>query len=176
MKRIVVITTAAILGLGAAAYAQTAPSAPGGDPRAERMERRGERMERRAARMEERMNRRFERLKTDLKLTPQQEPLWAPVEAQVRKMQAERRAFRQANAGRFRDAELPDRMDMMATRQAAAATNMRELSSAMRPLWATLTPEQKETVRKALPGRGRGEGRGQGPGEGRGEGRGERRG
>jgi hypothetical protein len=166
MKRILIITTAAVLALGAGAYAQT--SQPGGEPRAERGERRAERMERRAAQMEERMNRRVERLKTDLKLTPQQEALWGPVQTQMQRMQAERRSFRQANAARMRDAELPERMDMIADRQVRAAQNMRDLSAAVKPLWATLSPEQKETVRKALPGRGRGEWRGEGRGDRRG--------
>ncbi len=168
LKRLVLIgSAAALLGLGAAAYAQTpAPDNPRGEgQRTERSERRAERMERRAERMEQRMNERLQKLKGDLKLTPQQESLWAPVEAQFAKMQSERRGFRQANAGRFRDAELPDRMDMMAERQARAATSMRELSAAVRPLWATLSAEQKETVRKAMPGRGR-DGRGGGPGWG----------
>jgi hypothetical protein len=125
--------------------------------------------------MEERVNRRLERLKTDLKLTPQQQPLWSPVEAQLRKMQADRRSYRQANAGRMRNAELPDRIDLMSERMAANATQMRELSATIKPLWATLSADQKETVRKALPG-GRGMGHGEGRGDGRGEGRGDRRG
>jgi TolA-binding protein len=176
MKRILVITgslaTAVMIGLGATAYAQAPQSAPGAapsaEPRTERSERRTERMERRAARMEERMNGRIERLKADLKLNPQQEALWGPVQEQLARIQGERRSFRAANAGRFRDAELPDRMELMADRQARGAQNLRDLSAAVKPLWATLTPEQKETVRKAMPGRGRGEGRGEGRGDRRG--------
>jgi periplasmic protein CpxP/Spy len=151
MKRILVITTVALLGLGTAAHAQTPQPAPGPQPRAEQIER----MERRAARMEQRMNQRLQELKGDLKLTAQQEPLWSPIEAQLRKIQAERRAFRQSNAPTFRNAELPQRLDLMAERQASAARNMRDLSAAVRPLWATMTDAQKETVRDALPGRGR---------------------
>jgi hypothetical protein len=156
MKRtLMMATAAALLGFGAVAYAQAPQATPPGveNPR-------GERMERRAERMEQRMNQRIQKLKGDLKLNPQQEALWAPVQAQLAKMQAERRSFRQANAGRFRSAELPERMDMMADRQARAAQNMRELSAAVRPLWVTLSDEQKEAVRKAMPGRGR-EGRGE---------------
>jgi hypothetical protein len=167
MKRLSLIAAASVLLIGAAAYAQPAPqaSAPsGGGPRAEQST---SRMERRAARMEERMNRRIERLKTDLKLTPAQEPLWSPVQAQLRKMQDERRASRQGNMERMRNAELPDRLDFMSQRAAAGATNLRELSTAVKPLWATLDASQKDTVRKSLPG-GRWQGRGEGGGEGRG--------
>jgi periplasmic protein CpxP/Spy len=160
MKRFAIAAAASLLLVGAAAYAQTGPAPqPNGQSRAEQ---RPERMERRAARMEERANRRIEKLKTELKLTPAQEPLWAPVQAQLNKMQDERRAFRQTNGQRFRTAELPDRLDMMSERAARGAANMRELSAAVKPLWATLDAGQKETVRKAMPGgRGRGEGRGE---------------
>jgi periplasmic protein CpxP/Spy len=157
MKRIALAAAASILLLGAAAYAQTGPAPQSNaQPRAEQ---RPERMERRAARMEERANRRIEKLKTELKLTPAQEPLWAPVRAQLTKMQDERRGFRQTNGERFRNAELPDRLDMLSDRASRGATNMRELANAVKPLWATLDAAQKETVRKNMPGRGRGEGR-----------------
>lgn len=159
MKRLAIIAATSLVLAGAAAYAQTGPAPqPTEQPRAEQ---RSDRMERRAARMEERVNRRIEKLKSDLKLTPAQEPLWAPVQTQLRKMQDERRAFRQANGQRFRNAELPDRLDMMSERAARGATSMRELSAAVKPLWATLDATQKETVAKNLPGHGRGEGRGE---------------
>jgi parvulin-like peptidyl-prolyl isomerase len=152
MKRTLIGAAAAgLIALSAGAYAQSA-APPADAPRAEQ---RQERMERRAARMEERAGRRLERLKADLKLTPQQEQLWSPVAAQLRRMQDERRSFRQANMGRLRDAELPQRLDIIAERQVAAAAQMRDLSNAVKPLWATLSAEQKETVRKAMPGGGR---------------------
>jgi hypothetical protein len=67
----------------------------------------------------------------------------------------------------MRNAELPDRLDFMSQRAAAGATNLRELSTAVKPLWATLDASQKDIVRKSLPG-GRWQGRGEGGGEGRG--------
>lgn len=157
LKRLAIVAATGLALFGAAAYAQT-PAAPGpGDrPRAEQ---RMDRMERRAARMEERMNRRVEALKADLKLTPAQEALWGPVQAQLSKMQQERRAFRESNGQRFRNAELPDRLDMMSERAARGSANMRELSAAVKPLWATLDASQKDIVRKAMPG-GRGRDRG----------------
>jgi LTXXQ motif family protein len=155
-----------------------------------------ERMEQRATQMQERMNRRVERLKADLKLTPAQEPLFATVQSQLTKMQQERRSLQQGAMPRMRNAELPDRLDMMSERAARGATNLRELSTAVKPLWATLSDTQKETVRKAMPGSGRwqdgegrrdgrrgemrghdgdderGHGNGHGPGHGRGDGQG----
>ncbi len=158
MKRLTIAAAASVLLLGAAAYAQnSAPATPSERPRTEQ---RQDRMERRAERMEQRAGKRLEKLKTELKLTPAQEPLWTPVEAQLRKMQDERRGFRQANGDRFRNAELPDRLDMMSERAARGAANMRDLSTVVKPLWATLDASQKEVVRKNLPGSGRrGEGR-----------------
>lgn len=151
IKRLAIITTAGLALFGAVAYAQSpATPGPGERPRAEQ---RSDRMERRAARMEERMNRRVENLKNDLKLTPAQEALWAPVQAQLSKMQQERRAFRESNGQRFRNAELPDRLDLMSERAARGAANMRELSAAVKPLWSTLDASQKDIVRKAMPGR-----------------------
>ena len=164
MKRLTLAAAAAsVLLLGAAAYAQS-PATPTPDA-GTRTEQRPARMERRTARMEERMNRRVEKLKTELKLTPAQEPLWAPVQAQLRKMQDERRSFRASNADRTRSAELPDRLDMMSDRMIRGAANMRELSAAVKPLWATLDPAQKEAVRKNMPGRGRDGGGREGRGE-----------
>lgn len=151
MKRLTLTAAAAFLALGVAAYAQTTP-APGAAPEAPRAEQRGERMERRAARMEERMNRRMEQLKTELKLSPQQEALWSPVQAQLRKVQEERRNAWRSQGERFRNAELPDRLELMADRAARGATSMRELSAVVKPLWATLSAEQKEIVRENLPG------------------------
>ncbi len=155
--RLAIVAATGLTLFGAVAYAQ-APAAPGPgeQPRAEQ---RMDRMERRASRMEERMKRRVEALKSELRLTPAQEELWGPVQAQLGKMQQERRAFRASNGQRFRNAELPDRLDMMSERAARGATNMRELSAAVKPLWATLDASQKDIVRRAMPG-GRGRERG----------------
>ncbi len=67
---------------------------------------------------------------------------------------------------RMRNAELPDRLDLMAQRMAQAATNARQFSDAVKPLWATLNDEQKRTVRRMMPGGGEGGGWRQGQGEG----------
>lgn len=167
---------AAFVAAGATyAVAQSAAPAPGAPaanaPAATdaRTDRRADRMERRADRMEKRFGERMQKLKAELKLTPAQEPLFGAVETQLRKMGETRRAERQANRDRFRNAELPDRLDMMSERSARGAAAMRELSGTVKPLWATLSAEQKDIVKKNMPGRGRwgGEGRGEDKGEGR---------
>jgi hypothetical protein len=155
MKRIILLATVAAAALGATfAVAQPGPFGGRDGPSPERMQR-----------MEKRFDDRLNSLRSDLKLSPEQAPLWQPVEAMIRRNMADRRANFQAMRGQFRDAELPKRMDMMAERQSANATRMRELSTAVQPLWATLSADQKQTVQKAIR-RTMGEGR-HGGGEGR---------
>lgn len=154
-------TLAAFVAAGATFALAQSPTPPGTDSRLDRMEQRMERMEgmdrfeRRGERMEQRFGQRMQKLKAELKLTPAQEPLFSAVEQQFRKMALERRADRQATRDRFRNAELPDRLDLMSQRAAKNAAAMNELSGTVKPLWATLTPEQKDIVKKNLPGRGR---------------------
>jgi LTXXQ motif family protein len=146
MQRIATLLAVSVVALGAGfAYAQ-APGGPG--PGSD-----GPRMERRMERMSERFDQRIGKLKTDLKLTPQQEPLFAPIEAHIRKNMAEMRGMR-GRMEEMRRAELPARLDMMSERAARMSTNMRELSGLVKPLWATLDDTQKATVQKFLPGRG----------------------
>ena len=156
MKPITLLIAAAAVALGATfAMAQSGPFAGGNGPSPERMQR-----------MEKRFDDRLNSLRGDLKLTPEQSPLWQPVEAMIRRNMADRRAKFQSMRGQFRDAELPKRMEMMADRQAAQAGRLRELSTTVQPLWATLNSDQKQTVQKAIRrtmSEGR-QGRGQGGG------------
>jgi LTXXQ motif family protein len=157
MRVILPATLAALVAAGATlAFAQTSAPAPADAPRylIAQDGQRGERWERRAERMRARFDQRIQKVRAELKLTPQQEPLFSAVETQLRKMGADRRAARVANRDSFRNAELPDRLDLMSERAAANATSMRELSNTVKPLWATLTPEQKDIVRKNMPRRG----------------------
>lgn len=167
MKRIATLLAVSVVTLGVGlAYAQTpgsrGPGPDGGDARTER----------RLERLSERFDRRIERIKADLKLTPQQESLFAPIEAHVRKVMGEMRDMRQRREA-IRNAELPARLDMMSERTARMSANMRELSGLVKPLWATLDESQKATVAKLMPGRGLRGGRdddhhGRGHGHGRG--------
>jgi LTXXQ motif family protein len=153
MKRIATLLAVSVAVLGAGLAHAQAPGGPG--PGSD-----GPRMERRMERMSERFDKRLGKIRTDLKLTPQQEPLFAPIEAHIRKNMAEMRGMR-GRMEEMRNAELPARLDMMSERAAKMSANMRELSGLVKPLWATLDDSQKATVKKFLPGRGgmRGEGR-----------------
>lgn len=155
MKRIATLLAVSVVALGASlAYAQ----APGGrGPGAGD----GQQFERNAERMSERFDKRLGKLKTDLKLTPQQETLFAPIEAHIRKNMAEMRGMRGRRA-EMRNAELPARLDFMAERAGRMSASMTELSGLVKPLWATLDDSQKATVQKMLPGRGGMHGGGQG--------------
>lgn len=143
-------------------------------------QRRAEWQQRMADRMRQRMSERFAWVKQQLKLTPAQEPLFATVEKQVSKMMETGTQARQAMREKMRNADLPERLDMMAERAAARSATMRELGEAVKPLWATLSPEQKDILRRSTPGmrggmmggRGMGHGSGMGDGPGWGGGRG----
>lgn len=143
MKRIALFAAASLIALGTGfAYAQS-QAAGGPDARQD------QRFERRS----EMFDRRIGRLKAELKLNAQQEALFAPVEAHIRKVMGELREAR-AHRGDIRNAELPARLDMMAERAAKMSANMRELSTLVKPLWATLDDGQKATIRKMMPGQG----------------------
>lgn len=155
MKRIATLLAVSVVALGAGfAHAQGPGGGPGGgfgggpgngDAR----------MERRMERMSERFDARLKKIKADLKLTAQQEPLFAPIEAHIRKTMTEMRGMRDRREA-MRRAELPARLDMMAERAGRMSASMSELSGLVKPLWATLDESQKATVAKLLPGRGRG--------------------
>lgn len=107
--------------------------------------------------------------KATLKLTPDQEKLWAPIEEQVRaqyKERADERAERQkrreerrANrdkAGEDKGAEksadkasrpnIAQRYERMAETMGKRADRMKAFSSAFSPFFATLTEEQKDVI------------------------------
>lgn len=129
--------------------------------------------------------------KAALKLTPDQEKLWTPVEEQVRaqfkdraekraereKMREERRAAREArkaeggdgNRGEGRGdrkrADLSERFETMSADLTKRAERMTAFSGAFKPFYASLNDEQKDVLRPLIrdlaPGFGRG-GRGHG--------------
>jgi zinc resistance-associated protein len=105
-----------------------------------------------------------------LKLTPDQERLWSPVESAVRDMarqMSELRAQRQTQAAPTDPIERMARMGEMSTKRGQALTR---LADAARPLYASLTDDQKRRLRTLMraPGRDgeRGMGRGMGMGMG----------
>ncbi len=167
MKPFALIAASSIAALVAGfAVAQPAPVPPAGGerdgPRQERSERhqRGERhesreqrREQRAERMQERLNERLAKLRTDMKLKPEQVALFDTVEGVIKKRAEERRsgwsAMREQRET-FRHADIMEKLDMMSGRAADRATRSKELADAVRPLWATLSDEQKTVARRAV--------------------------
>ncbi len=108
--------------------------------------------------------------KTALKLNPEQEKLWAPVEAEVRnafkaraehradreKMREERRKEREASTD-GKDAkdtaktrDMSERIEQMSTRMSERAERMKAFAAAFKPFYASLSDEQKEVMRPLL--------------------------
>jgi len=112
-------------------------------------------------------------VKTALQLNPEQEKLWAPVEQQIReafkeieaqradweKRREERRAERAAGNEPKRP-DLAERFDRMSKRMSERAERMKSFSAAFAPFYASLSDEQKETLRPLArdltPGLGKG--------------------
>ncbi|MET7243140.1 Spy/CpxP family protein refolding chaperone [Methylobacterium sp. EM32] len=86
-------------------------------------------------------------LHAGLKLTPDQEKLWPPVEDAMRTLAKVRRDQREARRGRDRDpvAEAaPDAIRARADALAARSDALRKLADASQPLYATLDQAQKQ--------------------------------
>ncbi|MDO9382513.1 MAG: Spy/CpxP family protein refolding chaperone [Hyphomicrobiaceae bacterium] len=115
--------------------------------------------------------------KATLKLTPDQEKLWAPIEEQVRTMykeRADKRAERQkrrderradrekddgkadgkpgdqTSAGTREQANVAERYERMAKRLGDRADKMKAFSSAFSPFYASLTDQQKDVAGPAM--------------------------
>jgi hypothetical protein len=171
MKPFALIAASSLAALAAGfAVAQPQPVPPmGGDrdgPRQERGERqdRGDRYEsreqrraewreQRGERMQARLNERLAKLRTDMKLKPEQVALFDTVEGVIKKRAEERRsgwsAMREQRET-FRHADIMEKLDMMSGRAADRATRSKELADAVRPLWVTLSDEQKTVARRAV--------------------------
>lgn len=163
MKRIALIvasSAAAVAATLAIAQPQPLPPAGGADrdrPPHERTEgrdaRRGEAREQRAERMQARMTERLAKLRTDMKLKPEQVPLFDAVENVIKKNAEKRRegwsAMREQRET-FRHADIMEKLDMTSGRQAERAGRTKEMADAVRPLWTTLSDEQKTVARRAV--------------------------
>ena len=115
-------------------------------------------------------------LRAGLKLTPDQEKLWPPVESAIRGLAKQRQEARQARRERFMamreqvERNIPDQLRFLADRQAASADALRKLADASAPLYAALDDGQKRRMavlargfmRQAGPGRHGGHWRRQG--------------
>lgn len=164
MKRMALIAASSIAALAATfAVAQPQPVPPaggGGDRDGQRQERsesreqrREEWRERRAERAQNRLNERFARLREEMKLKPEQTALFDSVETLVKKRFEERRerwSEMREQRQNLRHADIMERLDAMSTRLAERAARSKELADAVRPLWATLSDEQKTVTRRAM--------------------------
>ncbi len=112
-------------------------------------------------------------VKTALKLNPDQEKLWSPIEGQVRTFFKDREAKkteRDKNREQFEkdraEGKRPDmaqRLEKMSQRMSEGAERMKAFSGAFSPFYASLSQEQKDVLRPLahdiMPGMG---GRGHG--------------
>jgi hypothetical protein len=115
-------------------------------------------------------------IKASLKLTPEQEKLFAPVEDKIRAGFADRRKAREAwakkreefraNKGKHEQVSLPERMEKRSQRLTEAAAKMteraqkaKEYAEVLKPLYASLSDEQKAVASQVLGHLGR-DGRG----------------
>jgi zinc resistance-associated protein len=93
-------------------------------------------------------------LRAGLKLTPDQEKLWPPVEAAARAAAANaQERWEKARADRRPD-NLVDRLRADADNAIAGGQNLQALAAAAAPLYATLTEEQKHRLPALLHGIG----------------------
>lgn len=107
--------------------------------------------------------------KTALKLTAEQEPLWAAVEKEVRegfkarearsaereKMREERRKAREADKDDDKDgakarADLGERIEKASERMTERAERMKAFVGAFKPFYASLSNEQKDVLRPLM--------------------------
>jgi hypothetical protein len=141
--KITTIALAAALAAGAtSAFAQGAPGgAPGGPPARAQLS-----AEDRAAFVDARIA----ALKAGLKLTPEQEKLWPPVEKAIRDTATNRQArideARKAREDRNNRADVVERLKAGADRMTATAADLRRLADAVAPLNAALDDGQKRRL------------------------------
>ncbi len=106
-------------------------------------------------------------IKTSLKLSPEQEKLFAPVEEKIRAGFADRRKAREAwaakreerraNKGKHEQVALPERMEKRSQRLTEAAAKMteraqkaKEYAEVLKPFYASLSDEQKAVASQVL--------------------------
>jgi len=102
-------------------------------------------------------------VKAALQLTPDQEKLWAPVEAQVRdtfkareakieewKKKREERKAENEKGGERKRADLAQRFEKLSQRAGERADRLKAFSTAFSPFYASLSDEQKDVLRPLI--------------------------
>jgi zinc resistance-associated protein len=144
MKTLAILSAASALVIaGTVAYAQPAP--PAGDAAAS-----GQRGRMTRADFDSLTDARIAAIQAGLKLTPDQQKLWGPVEQAVRAMATTRAQRMQEWRERIgARTERPDLMQRLEQRSAVATKNAESLSglsTAMKPFWASLDDRQKRLL------------------------------
>lgn len=85
-------------------------------------------------------------VKAGLQLTPDQEKLWGPVEQAVRDLAKERQDQRQKAAQAGRPTDPVERLQRAADAASARGDALHKLADAARPLWASLSDDQKHRL------------------------------
>lgn len=150
MKPFAILAGASLMALaGASAIAQTAPTTPAPDQQAQAQQNR-------RSDAEALLDARVAGVRAGLKLTPEQERLFAPVEQAYRTMAAERvRRMEERRDQRGRPSD-DDRLDMMqrldrrAERATQNAQRIAGFASVMRPFWASLDDNQKRLLPRLM--------------------------
>ncbi|HWJ73310.1 MAG TPA: Spy/CpxP family protein refolding chaperone [Kaistia sp.] len=85
-------------------------------------------------------------LKTVIGLSADQEKLWAPVETAIRQIAASSAARRTERAGAPEPASFVDILERTADAEATRAAELKTVAAALKPLVASLTPEQQRRM------------------------------
>ena len=92
------------------------------------------------------LNARLAALKTVIGLNPDQSKLWDPVEAAIRKI-AKQTADRRAERAKVpHPASFVDILERTADAEVTRGQEMKEIAAALKPLVASLTPEQQRRI------------------------------
>ncbi|WP_188311910.1 Spy/CpxP family protein refolding chaperone [Salinarimonas soli] len=159
MRVLATLTAASALILAGAAFAQSPPPAPGappasGAPQDGNAARPGDadaRGQRPRLSREDRgalVDARIAGIQAGLKLTPEQQRLFGPVEQALRaqaRERAERMDERRGERG-AQSLDLMQRLDRQAERTRERAESVQALAGAMRPFWASLNEDQKRLL------------------------------
>ena len=147
------LTALALITLGLAAGAQTAPPAAGTAPATTTTAREGHgRMD--PAKMQERMAKRLDALKQKLQLSSGQEASWTTYVAALKPNHAQR-----PDRAEFAKLSTPERIDRMRELRATRMAEMDKRGDATKTFYATLSADQKkvfddETARRGHHGQG----------------------
>lgn len=152
MKKIATLATAAVMLAGVGTYALAQAPAPTTPPAAQDQD-----AQARPRLSQDDFNRlvdaRVAAIEAGLKLTGDQERLWAPVETAIRDAAAKRYAgmsqFRE-NRDQRRSADFMQRFERRSTMQAERAQTSTAIATALRPLWDSFSEDQKRIAPRLL--------------------------